>query len=127
MMALFNDAIAMILADVDHAGRGEEVRWQLTSFATGAGIYDALFRGSGPAPDGTLDAARVIENAEMLAGPGQAEAMLAQWLYEYVSFAMFVAEPYLRMGPDGIPLSKRGEGTPLSKRVAELVGPLAPK
>ncbi|MCC6559457.1 MAG: DUF4388 domain-containing protein [Polyangiaceae bacterium] len=143
MTALFNDAIAMIFAEVDLAGRGEEVRAQLASFATGAGIYDALFRGAGPAASGTLDVAKVIENAEMLAGPGQADAMLSQWLYEYVSFAMFVAEPYLRAGsdvsagsasgapghlPSGAgPASRRGEALPLSRRIAELVGPLAPK
>lgn len=127
MIALFNEAIAMIVADVDHADRGDEVRWQLSSFATGAGVYDALFRGAGPAPDGTLDPARLLANAEVMVGPEQVETMLAQWLYEYVSFAMFVAEPYLRIGPDGIPVSKRGEGPPLSRRVAELVGPLAPK
>ena len=31
-----------------------EVREQLSSFATGAGIYDTLFQKAGPAADGTL-------------------------------------------------------------------------
>lgn len=127
LVTLCNEAIGTILAEVDAAGRGEEVRWQLSSFATGAGIYDALFRGAGPGPDGTLAPEPIVANATMLAGPEQAEAMLAQWLYEYVSFAMFVAEPYLRLGPDGFPMSRRGEAAPLSRRVAELIGPLAPK
>jgi hypothetical protein len=127
MVVLFNEAIAMILAEVDAVGHGEEVRAQLASFASAAGIYDALFRGAGPEADGTLAAERVIENATMLAGPDQAEPMLAQWLYEYVSFAMFVAEPHLRPGAEGQPSSRRGDAPPLSRRVAQLVGPLAPK
>jgi hypothetical protein len=126
-IALFNEAIVMILAAVDAAQRGEEVRWQLASFATGAGDYDALFRSAGPAADGTVDTEKLIENATLLAGPAQAEVMLSQWLYEYVSFAMFVADPYLRIGSDGTPISKCTDGQPLSRRVAELVGPLAPK
>jgi len=127
LATLFNEAMFTILAEVDAAGRGEEVRWQLGMFASGAGIYDALFRGAGPGLDGKVAVDPLVENATMLAGPEQAEAMLAQWLYEYVSFAMFVAEPYLRLGPDGIPVSRRGDAAPLSRRVAELIGPLAPK
>jgi Domain of unknown function (DUF4388) len=127
-VALFNEAIAMIFAAVDAAQHGDEVRAQLASFASGAGIYDTLFRGAGPALDGRVSIERLVENATLLAGPAQAEVMLSQWLYEYVSFAMFVAEPYLRSGHDGTPGSKRSDGQPpLSRRVAELVGPLAPK
>jgi hypothetical protein len=126
--SLFNQAIAIILDAVDAAQRGTEVRWQLSSFASGAGVYDALFRGAGPADDGTFDVARLIENATLIAGRAQVDVMLSQWLYEYASFAMFVAEPYLRIAPDGTPMSKRNDGQPpLSKRIAEIVGPLAPK
>lgn len=126
IVALFNEAIVLIFREVDSAGHGIEVREQLASFATGAGIYDALFRKAGPAPDGTLIPERIIENVGVLVGPDQAEMMLAQWLYEYISFAMFVAEPFLR--PDSIPgLGRPGGGSNLSKKVAELVAPLAPK
>jgi hypothetical protein len=128
IVALFNEAIAMIFREVDSAGHGQEVREQLSSFATGAGIYDALFRKAGPATDGTLLQERIIENVGVLVGPDQAESMLAQWLYEYVSFGMFVAEPFLR--PDSLPgVVKRPEagGSQLAKNVAELVAPLAPK
>jgi hypothetical protein len=125
IVALFNEAIVMIYREVDAVGHGAEVREQLSSFATGAGIYDSLFRRGGPAADGTLTPDRIIENVGVLVGPDQAEPMLAQWLYEYVSFAMFVAEPFLR--PDG-PGGKRSEGgSQLAKNVAELVAPLAPK
>ena len=53
--------------------------------------------------------------------------MLAQWLYEYASFAVFVAEPMLR-GEGGPPSSRRGDvpPLPLAKKIAELMQPLAP-
>jgi hypothetical protein len=122
IVALFNEAIAMVLREVDAVGRGDEVRAHLASFATGAGIYDALFQRAGPARDGTLTVERILENVTVLVGPDQAEAMLAQWLYEYVSFAIFIAEPVLREAP-----SKAGAGTPmLAKNVAEIIAPLAP-
>ncbi len=130
VVALFNEAVTMIFREVDAIGKGGEVREQLASFATGAGVYDALFRRAGPSPDGTLIPDKIIENMQVLVGPDQAEQTLAQWLYEYVSFAVFVAEPYLR--PTGAePISIRSgvasQGSLLAKRVADLVMPLAPK
>ncbi|AKT40829.1 DUF4388 domain-containing protein [Chondromyces crocatus] len=140
IVALFNEAVRTILADVDEGGHGDEVRWQLSAFSSGAGIYDVLFRGAAPAEDGTVNPEPVIENAVVLAGPEQSEMMLAQWLYEYASFAMFVAEPLLRLGPDGTtvarisqlpPVDPSGISTierePLSRRVGPLIGQLAPK
>jgi hypothetical protein len=115
VVALFNEAISLVLREVDAVGHGGEVREQLASFATGAGVYDALFRKAGPAADGTVAIDKIIENIAVLVGPPQAETTLSQWLYEYISFAVFVAEPFLRGGSN------------LSKRVAELVRPLAPK
>ena len=89
------------------------------------GIYDVLLQGAGPAANGTVDADRVVQNAAVLIGPEQGEAMLAQWLYEYVSFALFVAEPLLRQGE--APVSRASpEQRELSRRVAELIAPLAP-
>jgi hypothetical protein len=128
-VALFNQAIQLVLAEVDAIGKGGEVREQLASFATGAGVYDALFRKAGPAENGTLDSDQVTENIGVLVGPEQAESTLAQWLYEYASFAMFVAEPHLRGGIDAAPNSRRGE-SPIQpsvvKKVAALIAPLAP-
>ena len=128
IVALFNQAIAMILGEVDTTRHGREVREQLASFATGAGVYDALFRRAGPAADGTLVAERIVENIVVLAGPEQGETMLAQWLYEYASFAMFVAEPFLRPS-EGPGAARKGDttGAGLAKKVAELIAPLAPK
>ena len=109
----------MLLANVDLYGRGQEVRDQLSSFATGAGIYDALFMGAGPNRDGTLDTERILDNIQMLAGPGDGgESMLSQWLYEYASFGLFVSEPILRT------LEKQHT---TARKVGELIAPLAPK
>ena len=130
VVALCNQAISLIFHEVDAVGKGGEVREQLASFATGAGVYDALFHKAGPAPDGSLIPERIIENVAMMVGPDQAEVMLSQWLYEYVSFAVFVAEPYLRPALESGPASTSGvpsQGSILAKKVATLVGPLAPQ
>lgn len=127
IVALFNEAMTSIFEEISAIERAGELREQLASFATGAGVYDALFRGAGPHADGTLDGPKVAENVEVLVGPQQAEQMLAQWLYEYASFAVFVAEPMLR-GEGGPPSSRRGDvpPLPLAKKIAELMQPLAP-
>ena len=88
---------------------------------------------------GTLDPDRIAENVGVMVGPDQAEAMLAQWLYEYISFAMFVADPYVRHSGEA-PAKREGKFGPLSvrpvpmperpslaKRIAELIAPLTPK
>jgi hypothetical protein len=66
--------------------------------------------------------------------------MLAQWLYEYISFAMFVADPHVRhagevgarreekFGPMSVrPVPQMPERPSLAKRIAELIAPLTPK
>ncbi|MFO0616075.1 MAG: DUF4388 domain-containing protein [Polyangiaceae bacterium] len=116
LVARFNEAMALLITAVTEAGRLPEIREQLSSFASGAGVYDVLFQGAGPAADGTVNADRIGENVAMLVGPAESEAMLSQWLYEYSSFGLFVAEPILRQGEGGV-----------TKKVAELIAPLAPK
>lgn len=120
IVTLFNQAIAKVLAEVDKIGAGDDIRGQLASFATASGVYDALFDGAGPSPEGTLDATRIAESAAVLIGPEGVTEMLGQWLYEYASFAMFIAEPMLRAADeDGAARVSRG--------VAELLQPLAPE
>lgn len=127
IVTLFNQAIALILSKVDVVGGGQDVREQLASFATASGVYDALFRDAGPQKDGTLDAAKISDTIEQLVGTENAVNMLAQWLYEYASFAMFIAEPLLRQkvisDADGAPPST--ESAAVSRAVAELLAPLA--
>ncbi len=114
IVARFNEAIALLLTNADDIGLGGEVRSQLSSFGTGAGVYDPLFIGAGPAPDGTLTPSRLVANAQMLVGP-QCDETLAQWLHEYASFALFVLEPALRTG------GREG----IARKAAELIAPLA--
>jgi hypothetical protein len=118
VVARFNEAMSMLVGHIDELGRGAEVRDQLASFATGAGVYDALFMGAGPSGDGSLDPGRIAENITMMVGPTGGEAMLSQWLYEYASFGLFVSEPILRQND---PQSS------VARKVAELISPLAPK
>jgi hypothetical protein len=122
LVALFNRAMALILERVDQAGGGRAVRDQLASFATASGVYDALFRDAGPRPDGTLDPDRIAETLAGMVGPADRLGMLAQWLYEYASFAMFIAEPLLRSRSDP---NGQSEGAAVSRQVAELLAPLA--
>lgn len=130
IVTLFNQAISLILERVDDVGGGSEVREQLASFATASGVYDALFRDAGPRANGSLDADKVADTVEQLAGPDNATSMLGQWLYEYASFAMFIAEPLLRGRSSMVDLGDNGpasEGAAVSRRVAELLAPLAPE
>lgn len=122
IVALFNEAMAMVMREVEAVGRADEVRKHLASFATGAGIYDTLFMRAGPKLDGTLDEQKLIHNAAMLAGPDQAEGMLAQWLHDYVSFAIFIADPVLRAAAKATAHSPA-----FAKNIAEIVAPLAQK
>ncbi len=118
VVTIVNQCLVAIFAKVDATGGGAEVREQLASFATAGGVYDALFRDAGPAPDGSLVLEKIADNIELLVGGADGTKLLAQWLYEYTAFAMFVAEPLLR--------ARLGEGDPgelaaLSKQVAELL------
>ena len=125
IVELFNQTMSLVLQKVDEVGGGRDVREQLASFATASGVYDALFREAGPRRDGTLDPQRIADNIEMLVGREDSPKMLTQWLYEYATFAMFIAEPLLRSrkAKDGQPLSHNAA---FSKHIAELLKPLAP-
>lgn len=118
VVTLFNQAIALILAEADRVDGGDDIRSQLASFATASGVYDALFGDAGPAEDGTLDPARIADSAEVLIGPDGVTEMLAQWLHEYAAFAMFIAEPMLRAADEA-------EAARITRQVAELLKPLA--
>src|SRR5262249_527081 len=90
MVAIFNDSMRAIHKKLVLASKEQTAREHLAGFAVSIGIYDALFAGAGAPEDGTIDAARVEQNLQKLAG-GDSAAMLAQWLYEYAAFAVFDA------------------------------------
>ena len=109
----FNPAIAEIHRQCDAAKKGTELRDGLGRFATGAGIYDPLFQGGGPLPDGTFKPERVARNLGALAGD-EPDRWLVQQLYEYIGFALFQAGSLLT----------RDAETSLNATVAELLKPL---
>jgi hypothetical protein len=91
LIAAANGALSAIFRTASAAGRADEVRGALASFAVGAGVYDLLFRNAGPDEHGAFDAAIVASNSSIVAGGGDPDNMLKQMLHEYVAFALFSA------------------------------------
>ena len=87
----FNLALLEVHRACDAAGKGRELRTGVDQFATGTGVYPALFSGAGPLSDGTLHAERVARNVVALAGEDDPDAWLTQQLFEYTGFALFHA------------------------------------
>lgn len=86
-----NQALRVIHKAVDAQGKGDQLRQNLASFASGAGVYDMLLRGAGPDERGALNTDRVVENTSLVSTPNEEESTLQQMLREYVSFALFSA------------------------------------
>lgn len=89
LVAAANEALTAVFRAASEAGRAEEVRAGLASFAVGSGVYDILFRAAGPDENGALDAEIVARNAAIVAGASDADNLLKQMLHEYVAFALF--------------------------------------
>ncbi len=104
-----NGVLLDIFRAATDAGKADEVRDSLASFAVGAGVYDILFRGAGPDASGALDPGRVAQNAVLVAAGADPQNMLKQLLHEYVSFALFSAGAAL--------------GSDAETAIAERVGP----
>ncbi len=112
IVAIANEALLRIHEFVDAEGKGSDLRAGLASFASGAGVYDILFRGAGPEESGVLDAERVAENVTLLAGESP-EAALRQMLHEYVGFGLFCAGAAL--GPENEADLQRTVGPAVSR------------
>jgi uncharacterized protein DUF4388 len=113
IVGAFNPALVEIHRRCDGAGKGGELRDALSRFATGALVFDPLFFGAGPAPDGSFTAERVAKNLAAVAGEDP-DAWLVQLLEEYVGFALFQA---------GSLLSRESEAA-LAAQVAEALKPV---
>jgi len=117
---VFNEAMALLLRELDALEAGDEIRGQLAAFVLG---HDrgALVDSAGPADDGTLDAAKVEAN---IAETGEgAEDALGAFLYEYASYALFLARPSLaRVQHDVAPTSRRR----VSLQVTRMLEPITP-
>ena len=117
LVAAANGALMAIFRVVAQAGRVEEVRSGLSSFAVGAGVYDMLFRNAGPDESGSLDAEAVAHNSAIVAGGADPDNLLKQMLHEYVAFALFSA---------GAALGSAAEAE-LSKQVGPALASLKPQ
>jgi hypothetical protein len=119
---VFNGAIAVILRELDAMDEGDPVREQLAKFAADRSPAP-LLAGAGPADDGTLDGARIALNIAAVDDPRAVET-LSRWLYEYASYALFLARPHLRRRHEG---DQENSPQPrLSARVSALLDPIAP-
>ena len=83
----FNPALTEIHQRCDASGKGAELRDGLARFATGGGVYDPLFQGAGPLPDGSFRPDRVERNLAALAGEDP-DAWLIQLMHDYIGFAL---------------------------------------
>src|SRR6187431_1404427 len=101
LVSAANDALRAIFATAHGAGKVEEVRANLASFAIGAGVYEILFRKAGPDSNGALDPETVAANSLSVAGGADQDNLLKQMLHEYVSFALFSAGTALGSGAEG--------------------------
>lgn len=111
----FNPALVEIHAACDRHSKGTELREGLARFATGGGVYDPLFQGAGPLPDGSFRPERLGKNLAALAGDDP-DAWLIQLMHDYVGFALFQAGSLLPR-----PIEKQ-----LASTVAEILKPLRP-
>ena len=94
IVAMFNGAMRLIFRAVEEEGKAAELRLTLTSYASGSGVYDALFLFAGPNDDGSVRAERIVTNIASLAGD-DALRSLSQWLYDYAAFALFASSPLI--------------------------------
>jgi hypothetical protein len=112
-----NDAVSLILRELDAMDLGDEVRSQLAERACAA-PYARLFAGAGPLDDGTFTPRTVVTNLPTsgIASPEE----LSRVLREYAGYALFLARPHLARAR----IAKEGGGPRLSHRVAALLEPI---
>jgi hypothetical protein len=110
-----NPALIQIHEACDAAKKGDDLRAGLGRFATGAGVYDPLFQGAGPLPNGSFKPDRMASNIVSIAGTEE-DSFLLQLLGEYVGFALFQAES----------LVEREQHKVLAQAVNAVLAPLMP-
>jgi hypothetical protein len=120
IVAAYNQAIGLILRELDAMDEGDPVRAQLVAFATKQGMT-ATLRGAGPADDGTLDGDRIAQNLSS-AGVERTQR-LADDLYAVASYALFLARPHLRRREA---TKANAAKSRVSMRVSELLEPITP-
>jgi hypothetical protein len=109
-----NSVLRLIHQEADSGGKGTVLRNNLASFVDAT--YEQLFMGAGPAEKGAFDSQRVVDNARALFAGANIERQLKEFLYDYVSFAVFTAGSLVR----------RSKDQPLNKQVEPLMSRLRP-
>lgn len=122
LVEVYNQAIALLLRELDAMDAGDEVRAALARFSKEPRFAN-LFAGAGPADDGTFDVAAIAANAAACDDPRAAEEKLGALLYDYASYALFLARPHLDRRDAA---RAAGDRARVSSRVAALLEPLAP-
>jgi hypothetical protein len=123
IVEVFNQAMSIVMRELDAVGAGQTIRQQLAAFAAGGGAYAVLFAGAGPAPDGTLNAVRIEQNFKRLASQNDSPRLLSEWLHDYASYALFLARPHLERAESGKVDSPERR---LSHRLRLVLAPIAP-
>ncbi|MBW2456120.1 MAG: DUF4388 domain-containing protein [Deltaproteobacteria bacterium] len=120
VVAAFNEAVALIFQEVDaYPAARRDLGASVASFAKAGEVYETVLRGAGPLPDGTFDPSLVLANLGAMDGLADPGSSLGEWLYDYASFTMFIAEPVLRRGASS-------DSVEVASRVAALLAPIAP-
>lgn len=114
-VAVYNDAVSLLLRELDAIDHGDSVREQLAQRAAGVPLGQVL-EGAGPADDGRLDAERVAANVAGRPDAQALEEVLGNWLHEHASYALFLARPHLKRAQDAAkllePIAPRADGAP---------------
>jgi hypothetical protein len=94
------------------------VRKKLTKFAKYSPTRDLLVE-AGPRDDGTFDIDAIAHNVEATGNAAAATERLSTWLYDYASYALFLAQPHL---------AKRDADASarVSERLLQILDPIAP-
>ncbi len=124
IVGVFNSAMRMLMRELDAIDDTDAVRLELGRFARNHGLYAALFRNALPADDGTLDPGRISSNISRMSAPDHADRMLADSLYEYASYALFLARPHLARAEGSAPKEAAPKKTRLSGTFRDLLAPL---
>ena len=119
IVEVYNEPLAFLLRELDAANEGARVRAQLEKFASEQ-ENGHLVKGAGPNHDGTFDAAVVLSNVGAEADPDEAEGHLSTLLYDYASYALFLARPHLHRKEE------RDDEPRVSSRVAAMLEAIAP-
>lgn len=102
-VAVYNDAVSLLLRELDAIDQGDAAREQLAERVKGVPLGQVL-DGAGPADDGRLDAERVAANVAGRPDAHAVEEVLGNWLHEHASYALFLARPHLKRAQEAAKL-----------------------